>query len=69
MPPGKPIKKYTGTADGRTIGHVLNELIDEINAQTNVLAMISESVIGMMSAKQLIEFGTQLDIMGKRNEE
>lgn len=45
MPPGKPIKRYTGAADGRTIGHVLNELIVEVNYMAKVLQSTAELAI------------------------
>ena len=41
MPPNKPIKRYTGAADGRTIGLVLNELIDEVNNLVSVVEKVS----------------------------
>lgn len=60
MPPGKPIKRYTGAADGRTIGMVLNELIDEINAMTVVLSIVSETVVDGLSPKGLAAFSEKL---------
>ena len=64
MPPGEPIKRYTGAADGRTIGAVLNELVDEVNSLTEVLALISETVIESLNAKELTEFALKLAELG-----
>ena len=56
MAPGKPVKRYAGTADGRTLGQVINELVDEVNAMTEVLAMFADFEISRMSMKDLNNF-------------
>ena len=71
MPPAKPIKRYTGAADGRTIGMVLNEIIDEVNLMGEVverlslLAMMSD--IKDLSRSQLIALISQIDGIMERN--